>query len=90
MSLHIPAPPSGLTPKKNLRRSAKDLVADILDRNQFIHVADLNLMEKNTILEAYPNSEGSNRILRESSSSQDTWIERVLRKLSQGKDPYRE
>ena len=83
------AEPSGLTPKKNLRRSTKDQVADLLERQPFIHVSELSLVEKNTILDAYPSSDGSNRLLRESKNSQDRWIECVLRKLSQGLDPYK-
>ena len=91
MSSLVPPPsqPSGLTPKKNLRRSAKEIVSELLERVPFVHVSDLTLVEKNTLLEAYPAAEGSNRLLRQSSTFQDSWIERVLRKLKEGKDPYK-
>ena len=88
---------SFMTPEKSAKPTSKDLVDQMLIEypykncsNTFDYVDRLTLAQKNTILDAYPNADGSNRLLRNSIGSQDTWIATVVRKLLDGKDPYRQ
>lgn len=85
----ITSGPSKLVSTSSNRRTTKEQVSDMLERSPFMHVSEMSLVQKNTFLDAYPPLEGTNRLLRNSSTSQDVWIERALRKLSQGQDPYK-